>query len=72
MKSPKAKLVSYLEALRFPWLLLITVTLFVINVLVPDVVPFLDEILLALAAVILARVKRKPAKNASEGDSGPE
>ena len=52
MKSIKTKLIAYLEALRFPWLLIITVVLFAINVFVPDVFPFIDEILLALIAVM--------------------
>jgi hypothetical protein len=41
-------------------LLLVTLTLFAVNVFVPDMVPFIDEVLLALIAVILARLKRKP------------
>jgi hypothetical protein len=55
----KAKVIGYLESLRFPWLLLVTAVLFLVNVLVPDVLPFVDEILLALIAVVLGRVKRK-------------
>jgi hypothetical protein len=57
----KTRLINYLESLRFPWLLLLASILFVVNVFVPDFLPFVDEILLALIAVILARLKRKPA-----------
>lgn len=60
MKSIKSRLVGYLESLRFPWLLLVTLILFLVNVFVPDAFPLVDEILLALIAVILARLKRKP------------
>jgi hypothetical protein len=60
MKGIKAKLLGYVESLRFPWLLLLTVVLFVVNLLVPDVLPFVDEILLALVAALLGRLKRKP------------
>lgn len=60
MKGVKAKLLAYLESLRFPWLLLLTVVLFVLNLLIPDALPFVDEILLALVAALLARVRRKP------------
>lgn len=63
MKGIKARLVEYLETLRFPWLLLVTLVLFGLNVFVPDAVPFVDEILLALVAVILARVKRRPDRS---------
>ncbi len=59
MKGLKARLVTYVESLRFPWLLLITALLFVVNVFVPDAFPFIDEILLALVAVVLGRLKRK-------------
>jgi hypothetical protein len=61
MKSVKSRLVGYLESLRFPWLLLLTLILFLVNVFVPDAFPLVDEILLALIAVILARIKRKPS-----------
>ena len=56
-----SRVVSYLESLRFPVLLIVTLVLFAVNVFLPDVVPFVDEILLALVAVILARLKRRPA-----------
>ena len=62
MKSLKSRLVGYLESLRFPWLLLVTLLLFLVNVFVPDAFPFVDEILLALIAVVLARLKRKPVQ----------
>jgi len=60
MKGIKKRLIVFLESLRFPWLLLVTLALFLVNVLVPDIFPFIDEILLALIAVVLARLKRKP------------
>jgi len=59
MQGIKKRLTGYLESLRFPWLLLVTLALFLVNVFVPDVFPFVDEILLALIAIVLARLKRK-------------
>jgi hypothetical protein len=59
MKGVKSKLVGYLESLRFPWLLVATSLLFLVNVIVPDAFPFIDEVLLALVAVVLGRLKRK-------------
>lgn len=59
MQGIKARVLGYLESLRFPWLLLVTVALFLLNVLIPDVLPFVDEILLALVAVVFGRLKRK-------------
>ena len=67
MKSIKSRLVGYLESLRFPWLLLLTLVLFLVNVFVPDAFPLVDEILLALIAVILARLKRKPKPSEEAG-----
>jgi hypothetical protein len=57
-----SRLSRYAETLRFPWLLLATSLLFVVNLFVPDAVPFVDEILLGLVAVILGRLKRKPVQ----------
>jgi len=59
VKGVKARLLGYLESLRFPWLLLVTAALFLVSVFVPDAFPFIDEILLALVTVVLGRLKRK-------------
>jgi hypothetical protein len=60
MKSLTSRLSRYAESLRFPWLVLLTSLLFVVNLFVPDAIPFIDEVLLGLVAVILGRVKKKP------------
>ena len=57
----KSRLVAYLESLRFPWLLLATAALFLLNLFIPDALPFVDEILLALVTVLLGRLKRRKA-----------
>ncbi|MDX1379945.1 MAG: DUF6116 family protein [Xanthomonadales bacterium] len=54
----KSRLIGYLNSLRFPWLLLVTAVLFLANVMVPDALPFVDEILLALVGIVLSRLKR--------------
>ncbi len=61
MKSIVSRLSRYLESLRFPWLLLLATVLFVVNLFIPDALPFVDEILLAVVAIILGKLKRKPA-----------
>jgi hypothetical protein len=63
MKRIKERLQGYLASLRFPWLLLLVVLLFLIDVFVPDAFPFVDEILLALVAALLARLKRRGAED---------
>ena len=47
--------------LRFPILLGITGTLFVVDFFIPDIIPFVDEILLGLATVILSRLRTRKA-----------
>ena len=53
------------SSLRFPYLLVLTGVLFVLNLFIPDVVPFVDEIIMGLVAVLLASLRKKP----EEGDS---
>ena len=48
----------YAARLRFPTLFLVVGALFVIDLLVPDVVPFFDEIMLALTTLLLAALKK--------------
>ena len=45
--------------LRFPVLFWFTAVLFLIDLVVPDLLPFADEILLGLAALVLAAWKRR-------------
>ena len=45
--------------LRFPVLFLVTALAFGADLLVPDAIPFVDEILLGLATVLLGAWKRR-------------
>ena len=49
---------AFAGRLRFPVLFLLTAGLFALDVVVPDAVPFADEILLGLATLVLARWKK--------------
>ncbi len=53
-------LLGFAERLRFPRLLLLTASLFVVDLAIPDLIPFVDEILLALVTLLLSRWKKKP------------
>ncbi len=53
----RRNLLGWAENLRFPWLLLITATLFGVDLAIPDFIPFIDEILLGLATLILSRLR---------------
>ncbi len=45
--------------LRFPQLFWLTAVLFVLDLLVPDLIPFADEILLGLATLLLGNWKKR-------------
>lgn len=53
-------LLRWLGRLSFPRLFLLAATLFLLDLLVPDFIPFADEILLGLGTLLLSRWK-KPA-----------
>jgi hypothetical protein len=53
------RLLQYASRLRFPRLLAVTVGLFVFDLIVPDAVPFVDEILLGLMSLLLASLKKR-------------
>ena len=53
-------LLAYASQLRFPTLFKITLGVFLLDLLIPDFIPFADEILLGLGALILSNW-RKPA-----------
>ena len=54
----RKQFMRYASNLRFPKLLAITTGLFVIDLFFPDVVPFVDEILLGLISLLLASLKK--------------
>jgi hypothetical protein len=52
-------LLRYLGRLRFPYLLIVTGLLFLLDFVVPDLIPFVDEILLGLATLLLASWRKR-------------
>lgn len=61
-----AVLLNYARRLRFPVLFGITAVLFVVNLLVPDPLPLLDELLLGLGTLLLASLRRRPQSRAAD------
>jgi hypothetical protein len=55
---------KFLGGLRFRNLFLITAALFALNLVIPDFIPFADELLLGLATLVLARWKDRKAPEA--------
>jgi len=68
--NPVKKILSYVEGLRFPWLVLLTAIVFVANLLIPDPLPFVDELLMGLLMVALGRL-RKPRSAIASDDQKP-
>jgi hypothetical protein len=52
-------IVAFASRLRFPALFALTLALLAFDLLVPDALPFVDEVMLGLAAVALSRWRRK-------------
>lgn len=59
LKALIAPFIAYAAKLRFPTLFKITAALFAINLFVPDMIPFIDEILLGLGTALLAAFKKR-------------
>ena len=58
-------ILRFAERLRFPWLFAVTAVLFVVDVLVPDFIPFADEILLGLLTMLFGvwrKRRREPSR----------
>ncbi|HVI26690.1 MAG TPA: DUF6116 family protein [Xanthomonadaceae bacterium] len=54
-----APLLRWVGRLSYPRLFLLTAALFLADLVVPDVVPFADELLLGLGTLLLANWKRR-------------
>lgn len=72
MASPLlAPLLGFLGRLSYPRLFLLTATLFLLDLIVPDFIPLADEILLGLGSLLLAnfRKRKTPSSNVIDGES---
>ena len=62
MTGPVGSVVRrYAQRLRYPRLLALTAAIFGIDLLVPDMIPFVDEILFGLGTVLLASLPKRKA-----------
>ncbi len=52
-------ILGFASRLRFPTLFLVIAALFAFDLVIPDFIPFLDEILLGLGTVLLASWKNR-------------
>ena len=58
-----APLLRWVGRLSYPRLFLVTAVLFGVDVIVPDLIPFADELLLGLGTLLLANWKKRGAGN---------
>jgi hypothetical protein len=69
MPSPVSSLVQTIATrLRYPQLFTVVLILFLVDLVLPDAIPFADEILFGLLTVILGSLRREP----EEGDEPQE
>ncbi|MFA9440247.1 DUF6116 family protein [Uliginosibacterium sp. sgz301328] len=55
-------ILRHAQGLRFPQLFLLFACLFVFDLLIPDFIPFIDELLFAMLALVFSRIKRRPTQ----------
>jgi hypothetical protein len=74
VQSPQQKTVGWFTrwaaGLRFPTLLAVIGSLFALDLIIPDLIPFVDEILLGLLTVLLSMIRRKRPATMPEQSSG--
>lgn len=63
------RLQRYVESMSFPRLFMTTFGLFLLTLVIPDPLPFVDEILLALLSLMVGSVRRQKRVDQSEPDS---
>lgn len=63
-----APVMRFLGRLSYPRLFVLVAALFLVDLAVPDVVPFADEILLGLGTLLLARWKQRREPDVIEGE----
>ena len=56
---PVRLLLRWAGSLRFPYLLALTALLFLVDVLVPDFLPFADEIILGVITLLLGSWRKR-------------
>lgn len=70
-RNLRERLLAFVGNLRFPWIFLIMAVVFVVDLLVPDMLPFVDEILLGLATVLLASWKKRKGERLADAAEEP-
>ena len=66
-----APLMRWFGRLSYPRLFLLLAALFFFDTLIPDFIPFMDEILLGLGTLLLAKMKKKDPETPQAGGAAP-
>lgn len=64
-----APVLGFVGKLSFPRLFVFSAILFVIDLVVPDFIPFADELLLGLGTLLLANWKKRKAPQPAQDDA---
>lgn len=60
MSNPMlAPVLAFVSRLKYPQLFKLTAALFVLDLFIPDFIPFADELLLAMGTLVLGNWKRR-------------
>ena len=75
--NPVRWLLAFASRLRFPQLFLLTAAVFFLDLIIPDVIPFADEVLLGLVTTMLGSIRKKqpvlpPGEKTSTGEKKDE
>lgn len=57
----------FAAGLRFPTLFALVGGLFLLDLFVPDMIPFVDEVLLALGTLMLGALRKRPRPGTRQG-----
>lgn len=66
-----APLLGFLGRLSFPRLFMLAAALFLIDMVIPDVIPFIDEILLGMGTLLLASFRKRKEPQAPGAQKPP-
>jgi hypothetical protein len=74
MKRLLAPILTFVARLRYRTLFLVAAGLFALDLIIPDAIPLVDEILLGIATIVLARLRKSgdgSEKNPPPSDPSP-
>ncbi len=63
-----AGILRFASGLKFRQLFLVTAALFLLNLVIPDPIPFFDELILGLLALLFASWKRSDVQKSAPAD----